>query len=75
MLSDCILDVLSSKEKIGINKDICDSYEKEIALFDDLIKSGMATRRGYQLMPAANTFTNNIEVNHCTKRPRSKRHI
>lgn len=75
MLSDCILDVLSSKEKIGINKDICDSYEKEIALFDDLIKSGMATRRGYQLMPTTNTFTNNIEVNHCTKQPRSKRHI
>ena len=32
MLSDCILDVLSSKEKIGINKDICDSYEKEMAI-------------------------------------------
>lgn len=47
-----------------LDKKVCDEYETATAEFDQLVKKGVASKRGYQLMPIENRICSDAEINH-----------
>ena len=46
------------------DKRVCDGYEAAATEFEQLVKMGVTSKRGYQLLPVENKSRDNIEVNH-----------
>ena len=48
----------------SLDKKICDEYEAATIEFERLVAKGVASKRGYQLLPIESKNFGNIEINH-----------
>lgn len=48
----------------SLDKKICDEYEAATIEFERLVTKGVASKRGYQLLPIESKNFGNIEINH-----------
>lgn len=47
-----------------LDKKVCDEYEAATAEFNQLVKKGVTSKRGYRLMSIENRICSDAEINH-----------